>query len=346
MSAASPDISVIMPVYGGHVPWIRALLGDIASSLRSSLSHEILLVDDASPEPLAGRLGPLPETARILRLDPNGGVLAARNAGIAAARGRYIQFVDADDRLAPDLHARLYEAIAEAPDVVTFRTETVHADGHSELRGRPDTDHRLDDPLEILRSYHGYRYLFSTCNKLYRRDLALRAARQLPDVRLDYVEDHLFNALFFRRVRTLIHREIVGYHYRVHDGQSTDPGNELRRQRFVFCQEFVLRTLLADAQSADGELREELLRRARSQYVAGMKNFFTAELGLEDAGAAARSAPDPDNGIELAKPWMVALLQKDAQLQAARAKANWLQTRLDAAEARVQKLRARRQKDR
>ena len=51
---------------------------------------------------------PLSVSIRIIRNSKNMGAGASRNAGIEAAKGEYISFVDPDDHVAPDYFARLY----------------------------------------------------------------------------------------------------------------------------------------------------------------------------------------------------------------------------------------------
>jgi glycosyltransferase involved in cell wall biosynthesis len=88
-------ISVILPVHARQESAARAI--------RSALSQtgpwiEIVVVDDASPEPFY-----LPpdladdNRIRVLRSELNRGAAAARNLGIAAARGNWIAFLDSDD---------------------------------------------------------------------------------------------------------------------------------------------------------------------------------------------------------------------------------------------------------
>lgn len=99
---ASPLVTVIIPCFNqGHY---------LEQSVRSALSAgtspmEILVVDDGSTDPsIAGQLARAellaPGVVRIHR-QLNQGLSGARNTGIALARGKYVQFLDADDLIAP-----------------------------------------------------------------------------------------------------------------------------------------------------------------------------------------------------------------------------------------------------
>lgn len=115
-----PALSVIVPVYNVE-DYLNACLDSLQAQTLSDI--EIVCVNDGSPdgsrEILAKRQK---EDARIVVVDkPNGGLPSARNAGINAARGTYIGFLDADDRFTPNACQRIAEAFAETnADVVTF----------------------------------------------------------------------------------------------------------------------------------------------------------------------------------------------------------------------------------
>jgi len=78
---------------------------------------EIVVVDDGSPEPvvLAEHEGGPP--VRLVRLAENSGIGAARNAGIAAATGTYLSFLDSDDLWVENKIALQLKTLDENPQV-------------------------------------------------------------------------------------------------------------------------------------------------------------------------------------------------------------------------------------
>jgi glycosyltransferase involved in cell wall biosynthesis len=114
---------MVMPVFSPRQDW---LLRAVDGALRQSCSIELIVVDDGSPEPVAGLLAGGDPRVRVTRIE-HGGEGAARNAGIAAARGDLIRFVDADDVVAPDSCGRLAAVNAGRPDVIAYG-DTMHCD--------------------------------------------------------------------------------------------------------------------------------------------------------------------------------------------------------------------------
>lgn len=99
---ASNLISVIVPVFNGSSFLSRAL-GSIQE--QTYKNFEVIVVDDASTDNSAAIINNFCESDsrfRILRLTNNSGGGVARNAGLAAAKGRYVAFLDCDDYWLPN----------------------------------------------------------------------------------------------------------------------------------------------------------------------------------------------------------------------------------------------------
>ena len=97
--AEAGGISVIIPAYDSEAFVTEAVDSALEQGYREK---EVIVVDDGSRDGTPHVLRPYAERGdvRYIRRD-NNGPSAARNAGIAAAQGRYIAFLDADDVLAP-----------------------------------------------------------------------------------------------------------------------------------------------------------------------------------------------------------------------------------------------------
>ncbi len=98
-----------------------ALARCLESLTDQSVALEIIVIDSGSSEPEAEAIAELARrhAARHIRLS-EAGLSRARNAGLAAARGRWVAYVDDDAVAAPDWASKLHECILATPDAVAI----------------------------------------------------------------------------------------------------------------------------------------------------------------------------------------------------------------------------------
>lgn len=89
--------SVVIPTFN-HAAYLPDA---ITSALAQTAPVEVIVVDDGSTDETAAVLERYADRVRVITL-PHGGPIAARNAGIDAARGEFLMFLDADDVIAPE----------------------------------------------------------------------------------------------------------------------------------------------------------------------------------------------------------------------------------------------------
>ena len=165
MSEPAARISVIVPVYNA-VRFIDRLCSCFEA--QTFEDFEVVFVDDGSAdgsyELLVNRLCASKLHSRVIR-QPNKGVSSARNAGLDAAEGDYICFVDADDIICADYLSALYSAAEGSDAVMAYITRNI-----DEL-GDGTRSVSVFDSVSFLRDflYRGIKY--SICCGLYRRSL-------------------------------------------------------------------------------------------------------------------------------------------------------------------------------
>jgi glycosyltransferase involved in cell wall biosynthesis len=108
-------VSVVIPTYGRNEHLsdaVRSVIGQTYGPI------ELIIVDDGSPTPVADTLTDISfeplESVEFIRHDENKGANVARNNGIRAAEGRYIAFLDDDDRWVETKIERQVEAMETA----------------------------------------------------------------------------------------------------------------------------------------------------------------------------------------------------------------------------------------
>lgn len=131
-------LSVLVPVYNTE----RYLPACIESALQQTeQDFELILVDDGSTD----RSGALcdefalrdPERIRVIH-QQNSGLILARRAGIAAARGAYCVFLDADDALEPECLSTVRETIMQTgADIVIYNNYSYFEDDGTREPNQP-----------------------------------------------------------------------------------------------------------------------------------------------------------------------------------------------------------------
>ena len=110
---SAPLVSVLVTAYNAE-PWLAETLTSVADQTYDNL--EVVVVDDGSTDgtlAVAGRFeGP---RVRVVSQE-NAGACAARNRALSEARGDLVQYLDADDLLAPDKIARQVARLADEPE--------------------------------------------------------------------------------------------------------------------------------------------------------------------------------------------------------------------------------------
>ena len=140
-----PKVSVIVPVFNSEATIQRAMNSVAAQTFKDL---EIIVVDDGSTDRSADtvtRCGG--ERVTLIRYPQNRGAAAARNSGIAAARGRWIAFLDSDDAWKPDKLARQLSVLEreDSPIAACASGYYLHKDGREltiSLKIRPQSFRR------------------------------------------------------------------------------------------------------------------------------------------------------------------------------------------------------------
>lgn len=113
---AEPDLSVVIPTFRRE----RQLVEAIASALRQpKVSVEVIVIDDSADGSADAAVASIGDgrVRYVRRTVPSGGVPAlGRNEGGALARGRYVHFLDDDDRLVDGASYALVSALDAAPN--------------------------------------------------------------------------------------------------------------------------------------------------------------------------------------------------------------------------------------
>lgn len=212
-----PLISVIVPVRNGQ-DYLENCIRSIEAQTYDRI--EILIIDNGSADrtgEVCAALAAAYGNVRLLALE-KAGVSAARNAGIDAAEGELITFVDADDRLRPDMLRALYDGITSTDSDVAgcgffeWSSEAEWTAGAARERGAPtgdDARYTIYDAKSYLKD--AVLCGNSRCwSKLYRRKI-LDRVRFPEDLAIG--EDMLFLVRLLACTDRIAETKWAGYGY-------------------------------------------------------------------------------------------------------------------------------------
>ncbi|MEZ4403795.1 MAG: glycosyltransferase [Kofleriaceae bacterium] len=122
-----PLVSAIIPTFNRSAD-VRIAVGTVVAQTYPAAALEIIVVDDGGTDDTAAVLAAaFGDRVRYLR-KPNGGVAAARNHGLAAARGELLALLDDDDEWQPTKIARQVEVLTARPELGMVITDVERMD--------------------------------------------------------------------------------------------------------------------------------------------------------------------------------------------------------------------------
>ncbi len=209
----NPSVSIIVPVYNAEACLRRC----VESVLNQEYADfELLLADDGSRDS-SGRIcdeyAVADSRVRVFHKE-NSGVSDSRNLCLDQARGRYLQFLDADDWITANATKLLVQAMEEhlcdlvISDFYRVVGERVSPKGdidEAQVLSREEyASHMMENPANY---YYGVLW-----NKLYRREIVERHHLRM-DPAISWCEDFMFNLEYIRRAETFFALQVPVYYY-------------------------------------------------------------------------------------------------------------------------------------
>lgn len=262
-------VSIIVPIYRAE-KYLNKCVQSIVDQTYKNL--EIILVDDGSPDNCPAICDAWAKKDSRIRVihQRNGGFSAARNAGLDAATGTYIQFVDSDDWIEPNMvEALVIYAQQTHADIV--RCGYYEEDGlqHLAFCSTAQT-HCPDQNTLIVDLMNDGLMSGALWNKLYRHS-ALGEIR----FRNGYSEDILFNYLLLAKEPKVVYVSEAYYHYRVNNGSVTN--STFRPSAFSIIE---VKKQIMDAQT-DEQVKPYCLKGYLNSAMIVMNNMLSSGKCLE-----------------------------------------------------------------
>ena len=216
----TPIVSIIVPVYNAAKP-----LGENKTVLHRCIdsilnqeyrNYELIVADDGSKDEsgkILDEYAAKDERINVIHKE-NSGVSNTRNLAIQNARGKYIQFLDADDWITPDATKSLVRTMEESKaDLVIADFYRVVGENTSH-KGRIDSDKVLtrDEFADYMIQNPADYYYGVLWNKLYKKSI-IDTYHLKMDASLSWSEDFIFNLEYLLHVKHVAPLQLPIYYY-------------------------------------------------------------------------------------------------------------------------------------
>ena len=232
----TPLISVIVPVYRVE-KYLERCVKSILSQTYKNL--EVILVDDGSPDQCPAICDACAEKDVRVKVihQENKGLSGARNAGIDAASGEYLAFVDSDDYVNPHFIEELYQLLQDTGCAIgQCRFSYVKGDGLVEEGDSAFCIYRGESLMEQLYGPEEKATCFVVAwNKLYRAELFKETGIRYPEGRIH--EDEATTYRLFHEAKKLAFLDRALYGYYTENGGSITSVFSAKRLQWLTAHE-------------------------------------------------------------------------------------------------------------
>lgn len=209
MDKNNPKVSFIIPCYNVE-KYIEFCLNSIRKQTYTNI--EIIPVDDGSPDKsgvILDRLAEVDPRIKVIH-KTNGGVSTARNAGLDAATGEYVVFVDGDDYISEDYTEYMMGMISQFGAEMALSVNCYMRDGEPQVEKDPVECYTPEDATTLLL---GPRVIVGSWDKIYKKSLLVDNG-----IRFSSTQFYGEGLLFITTATQCANRVAVGnrkvYHYR------------------------------------------------------------------------------------------------------------------------------------
>ena len=221
----NPVYSVIIPVYNAE-KFLEKSVDTILAQTTAS-RYEVILVNDGSRDGSAAicdRYAADDERFHVIH-QPNQGVSAARNAGLAAAKGQYVLFLDSDDLWDEKLLESVDARITDKPDIIEFGC-LHYTDSKILAHYIPTVVAKGESGMEHFRNHEkaGSLPIVTCWGSAYRRDFLLENELKFP-LGIRYGEDFWFCMHCLKQAKSVQTIPAVLYKYWINEQSASHTPN-------------------------------------------------------------------------------------------------------------------------
>lgn len=216
----TPDVTFVIAAYNAADTIMRAIESALA---QDGVAVEVVVIDDCSVDATATLVAAIRDPrVRLIALEQNRGPGGARNAGLAASRGKWIAILDSDDTVTPDRLKRMIDRAETAQAQIVVDNLDVLSRGGKSTRMFSEAAlaalHELTlavfiESNEIFRSEHNFGYMKPVFERRFIEAHGLRF-----DEELRIGEDYLLLASALACGGRCAVEPLAGYIYHIREG--------------------------------------------------------------------------------------------------------------------------------
>lgn len=236
MNSEQDKISVIIPVYNID-KYLEKCLESVSNQIYKNI--EIIIVDDGSTDSSSDiyeRYAQIDHRFRIFK-KTNGGLSSARNFGINQSSGKYVYFLDGDDRLPIDSLKVLHDDITKNNSSIS--TGDINIIGDSDIKlGIPKKTGKYERNIDNL--FNDYLFQLVAVNRLYKLDFL--KSYNLSFYEGIYHEDILWSYNIAMKIESFSYVKHITYFYIIRNSSIT----QTKTQKNIDCLKIIIQIIFND----------------------------------------------------------------------------------------------------
>ena len=257
--------SVIVPIYN-VMDFIHPCIDSILS--QNGEDFEVLLVDDGSTDGSSDVCDAYEQKDNRVKVihKQNGGLVSARNAGIAQAKGEYILYVDGDDRVSEkwlEVIRQQIVSVPERPDIVVFGSVMVYDD--RKVMNPINTEDGFYDRkrlekeifprllIDLKLEYGASVFLPASWNKAYKRELLTEHHCFDEEIRLGEDTAYVFECVL-NADSVVVCKEVLYYYNKMNAGSILTKYDPKRIKKRLHLFEYIQKRLTGYGPAIDRQM--------------------------------------------------------------------------------------------
>ena len=209
-------LTIIIPIYkeDDYIDeCLKSLLDEMNTCGTSNEQYELIVVSDGASDNAIEKILKYERkfaNFKLLKME-HIGAAAARNLGIKEARGEYLAFIDADDRMSNGFLSSFNQLLVKHKDLYIFGLKRIEGE-KIEYWTVKDKEYKSNTEFADEYIKNGHLLIYSNCNKVYLTKI-IKDHNIMFDESIHFGEDRLFNYEYLRHCNSIVTSSVIKHDY-------------------------------------------------------------------------------------------------------------------------------------